>query len=50
MPVLFLSHCLPNLTLCDAGSMETLTEQTEAKAAITCTILVLLFTLFFNPL
>jgi hypothetical protein len=38
------------LTLCDAGSMEALPELTEAEAATTCTILVSLFTLFFNPL
>jgi hypothetical protein len=38
------------LTLCDAGSMEALTEQAEAQAATGCTILVLLFTLFFKPL
>jgi hypothetical protein len=37
------------LTLCDAGSMEALTEQTEAHPATACTILVSLFTLFFNP-
>ncbi len=50
-PVQFLSHCSPYfLTLCDAGSMEALTEQTEAQAATTCTFLVLLFNLFFNPL
>jgi hypothetical protein len=30
--------------------METLTEQTEAQPVTACTILVLLFTLFFNPL
>jgi hypothetical protein len=49
--VQFLSGCLPNfLTSCDAGSMEALPELTKAQAATTCTILVSLLTLFFNPL
>jgi hypothetical protein len=51
LPVQFLSRLLPyfsNPLRC--SSMEALTEQTEGQAATACTILVSLFTLFFNPL